>query len=85
MRNLYIILFALLLLAFVFWSARRTEGFQTVPHVRQGNYVLDLLGHLKRTSRKLADPTLWNERMALLGKSPVELARAYIKSQTKQE
>jgi hypothetical protein len=85
MRNLYIILFALLVVAFVLWSARRTEGFQTVPHVRQGNYVLDLLGHLKRTSKKLADPSLWNERIALIGKSPVELARAYIKSQPPKE
>ena len=85
MRNLYIILFALLLLGFVIFSVRRTEGFQNKIVGKQGNYVLDLLGYLKKTSSKLANPALWNERMAYIGKSPVDLARAYIKSQSKQE
>ena len=64
---------------------QNNEGFTDLPSISRGNYVLDLLGHLKRTTRKLADPMLWNERMALIGKSPVELAREYIKSQSKQE
>ena len=79
MRNLFIILFALAALYIVYVRTQSVrEGF-ALPHVRQGNYVLDLLGHLKRTSATLANPGLWKERMALMGKSPVELAREYIK------
>lgn len=62
-----------------FAYGKTTEGFKTLPHVKQGNYVLDLLGKLTRTSKILASPTLWKDRMALMGKSPVELAREYIK------
>jgi len=84
MRNLYIILFALLVL-FLFVRSQKAEGFRDLPYVKQGNYVLDLIGRLKKTSATLANPGLWKERMALMGKSPVELARAYSKSQTKKE
>lgn len=61
------------------------EGFETLPHVRKGNYILDLMGRLKRSSATLSNPTLWSERLALIGKSPTDLARAYIKSQSKKE
>ena len=64
---------------------RRIEGFRSLPYVKQDNYVLDLIGRLKKTSSVLANPGLWKERMALIGKSPVELARDYIKSQSKKE
>ena len=64
----------------MFGSAGRVEGFANLPHVRQGNYVLDLLGRLTRTSKMLANPVLWKDRMALMGKTPVELAREYIKN-----
>jgi hypothetical protein len=85
MRNLFIITLASLILLFVLFGARRTseatEGFANLPHVRQGNYVLDLLGRLTRTSKMLASPTLWKDRIAIMGKSPVELAREYIKKE----
>jgi hypothetical protein len=83
MRNLYIILFALAILAITYRIVGNStaEGFSSLPHVKQGNYVLDLIGRLKKTSSALANPGLWKERMAYIGKSPVELARAYIKSQ----
>jgi len=80
MRNIFIIVFACLVLFFILFGSRKTaEGFSTLPHVSQGNYVLDLLGRLTRTSKTLANPMLWKDRMALMGKSPVELAREYIK------
>lgn len=81
MRNILIIAFAaLVLFFFLHLRSPLREGFSTLPRVRQGNYVLDLLGHLKRTSTKLANPGLWKERMAMIGKSPVELAREYMKA-----
>ncbi len=70
-----------MLLLIVFNAQPVAEGFKSIPRVSQGNYVLDLLGNLTRTSRALADPLLWKERMELMGKSPVELAREYIKKQ----
>jgi hypothetical protein len=87
MRNIYIIFFALAFLVFTYYFVGnpKVEGFRTVPHVKQGNYVLDLLGRLKKTSSALANPGLWKERMAYIGKSPVDLARAYIKSQAQKE
>jgi hypothetical protein len=88
MRNLYIVFFALALVALLYaghYRAFAEEGFAVLPSVRKGNYILDLMGQLKRTSATLANPTLWGERLALVGKSPTELARAYIKSQSKQE
>ena len=87
MRNLYIILFALgiVLILYKLVGNSRAEGFSSLPHVKQGNYVLDLIGRLKQTSSALANPGLWKERMAYIGKSPVELARAYLKSQAKKE
>lgn len=84
MRNLLIITFASLILFFIlFGSQRRTtaEGFASLPHVKQGNYVLDLLGRLTKTSKMLASPALWQDRIAVMGKSPVELAREYIKKE----
>ena len=85
MRNSLLLAFAFILLVGValYAARRRIEGF-SVPVVRQGNYVLDLLGQLKKTSRTLANPGLWKERMAMMGKSPMELARAYIKEQGKK-
>ena len=81
MRNIYIIVFAAALLFFILHRnyGVTKEGFKSLPRVQQGNYVLDLLGRLTRTSKILANPTLWKDRMALMGKSPVELAREYIK------
>ena len=86
MRKVYIV-FALLTVLLVILCVgyrRRVEGFAT-PHVQQGNYVLDLLGNLKRSSKMLADPSLWRDRMQFIGKSPVDIAREYIKSQSKKE
>ena len=87
MRNTLLIAFATLAVLFLILTRarKRVEGFAAIPHVRQGNYVLDLLGRLKKTSRTLANPGLWKERMAMMGKTPVELAREYIKSQAKQD
>lgn len=88
MRNVYIIIFALTTLYviyFIFERRRKTEGFRSLPLAKKGNYVLDLIGQLKKTSSALANPSLWKERMAYIGKSPVELARAYIKSQAQKE
>jgi hypothetical protein len=87
MRKVYIV-FAFLTVLFVILCVgyyRRVEGFAAVPSVRQGNYVLDLLGNLKRSSKMLADPSLWRDRMQFIGKSPVDIAREYIKSQSKKE
>ena len=80
MRNLLVILFALCILSVVLLlgiQRRPVEGFA----VQEGNYVVNLVSQLKRTSMALANPTLWSERMALMGKSPTELARAYIQKQ----
>ena len=86
MRNLYLIVFVLLIIYISYkLYHRRTEGFRSLPYVKQDNYVLDLIGRLKKTSSALANPSLWKERMTLIGKSPVELARDYIKSQSKKE
>jgi hypothetical protein len=86
MRKVYI-LFALLTVVVVILCVgyRRVEGFAVVPRVQKGNYVLDLLGNLKRSSKMLAEPSLWRDRMKFIGKSPVDIAREYIKSQSKKE
>jgi len=80
MRNLLVILFALFTLCFVLLLGvqhRPVEGFAQ----QEGNYVLNLVAQLKKTSTALANPALWSERMALMGKSPTELARDYIRKQ----
>lgn len=82
MRNIYIIFSAITIVFLIFLEKiiKTNEGFTSLPHVRQGNYVLDLLGHLKTTTQTLANPQLWKERMAYIGKSPMDLAREYIKA-----
>jgi hypothetical protein len=82
MRNVLVILFALFTLCFVLLlGVQRVEGFAQ----QEGNYVLNLVAQLKRTSAALANPSLWSERMALMGKSPTELARDYIRKQKARE
>ena len=78
MRKLYLAyLGVIVFLLIIILHRPRYEGFSNAG--TQGNYVLDLLGHLKRTTITLANPQLWKERMSMMGKSPVELAREYIK------
>jgi hypothetical protein len=82
MRNLLIILFAIFLLSLLLLLLRKApmkEGFSATKE--EPNYVLNLVSQLKRTSMALANPALWSERMALMRKSPTELARDYIHKQ----
>jgi hypothetical protein len=82
MRKLLVIIFALIALYILYSMMRPTrEGFKSMPYVRQGNYVLDLVGRLKKTTKTLADPQLWRDRMALIGKSPMDLAREQIRKE----
>lgn len=44
-----------------------------------------ILGRVNRVGRSLADPSLWSYRISLLGKSPMDLARMQLNSQTPSE
>ena len=83
MSKITILFFIFALLTIGLWVLPRrqqprcgAEGFaaQSVD----GNYVIDLLGNLKRMSATLADPQMWKERIDMIQKSPVDLAREYI-------
>ena len=82
MSKITILFFIFALLTIALWVLPRrqrrcgAEGF-TARSV-DGNYVIDLLGNLKRISATLADPQMWKERIDMIQKSPVDLAREYI-------
>lgn len=79
MRNLLVILFALFVLSLILISlAPKNEGFASEG---EPNYALNLVAQLKRTTQALANPTLWRDRISMMGKSPIDLARAYALSQ----
>ena len=52
------------------------------PHVVA---LRKILGRVNRVGRNLADPSLWSYRIGLLGKSPMDLARMQLNSQTPSE
>ncbi len=52
------------------------------PHVQA---LRKILARVNRVGRSLADPELWSYRVSLLGKSPMDLARMQLKSQTPSE
>jgi hypothetical protein len=52
------------------------------PHVQA---LRKILARVNRVGRSLADPELWSYRISLLGKSPMDLARMQLKSQTPSE
>jgi hypothetical protein len=52
------------------------------PHVLA---LRKILARVNRVGRSLADPELWSYRISLLGKSPMDLARMQLKSQTPSE
>ncbi len=52
------------------------------PHVLA---LRKILARVNRVGRSLADPELWSYRISLLNKSPMDLARMQLKSQTPSE
>jgi hypothetical protein len=52
------------------------------PHVQA---LRKILARVNRVGRSLADPELWSYRISLLNKSPMDLARMQLKSQTPSE
>lgn len=52
------------------------------PHVVA---LRKILARVNRVGRNLADPSLWSYRISLLGKSPMDLARMQLNSQTPSE
>jgi len=60
------------------------EGFENEP-TPQVEALRTILARVNRVGRSLADPELWSYRIGLLGKSPMDLARMQLKSQTPSE
>jgi hypothetical protein len=60
------------------------EGFENAP-TPQVEALRTILARVNRVGRSLADPELWSYRIGLLGKSPMDLARMQLKSQTPSE
>ena len=81
MRLIVVLVLVVAILLTVALSARLAEGFVAGAPVPDSNYAMDLVQKLLTVSKRMANPSMWQERIALMGKSPVELARAYIKSQ----
>jgi hypothetical protein len=88
--NFYIAAVLLALAAAVIgwlWSRRAAEGFKgdgsdgTAAAASSPNALLTLISKLKSINGFLVNPQNWIERIALIGKSPTELARHYIQSQ----
>lgn len=63
-------------------SAAAAVDVDANPHVQA---LRKILGRVNRVGRSLADPGLWSYRISLLGKSPMDLARMQLKSQTPSE
>jgi hypothetical protein len=63
-------------------TATPEEAVDANPHVRA---LRKILGKVNRIGRSLADPELWAYRISLLGKSPKDLARMHLNSQTPSE
>ena len=65
------------------------EGFEDSPASPDANphihALRTILARVNRVGRSLADPELWSYRIGLLGKSPMDLARMQLKSQTPSE
>ncbi len=81
MRYLLVLVLVVAILLTVALSAHLAEGFAAGAPAPDSNYAMDLVAKLLSVSKRMANPAMWQERIALMGKSPVELARAYIKSQ----
>ncbi len=63
-------------------TATPEEAVDANPHVRA---LRKILGKVNRVGRSLADPEMWAYRVSLLGKSPKDLARMHLNSQTPSE
>ena len=72
------LIFIPIVLWLVIGSLNVSEGFQDI------NPIISLVENLKQLSANLMKPELWKERIALIGKDPVTLARMEImKEKTK--
>lgn len=81
MRYILVIVLVIAILLTIAMGAHLAEGFASGAPAPDTNYAVDLVKKLLVVSKRMANPSMWQERIALMGKSPVELARAYIKSQ----
>jgi hypothetical protein len=63
-------------------AALGEEDVDSNPHVVA---LRKILARVNRVGRNLADPSLWSYRISLLGKSPMDLARMQLNSQTPSE
>lgn len=59
------------------------EGFSTQNTTT--NALLNLMSQLKRVTGTLTNVDMWKDRIEMASMSPVELARRYLKSQSKAE
>lgn len=89
MRYLLILTLVIAILLTIALGARFAEGFASGPSAARTagspdrNYAVDLVKRLLVVSKRLANPVMWKERIDMIGKSPVDMARAYMKSQSK--
>jgi hypothetical protein len=83
MRYLLILTLVIAILLTIALGAHFAEGFASGAPAPDGNYAVDLVKRLLVVSKRLANPVMWKERIDMIGKSPVDMARAYMKSQSK--
>lgn len=89
MKSIVIILITTLVLAlamFMYYRYSRTEGFALEKEKEVvNNALVNVMSQLKRMTGTMTNPKLWAERMEFISMSPVELARHYIKNQSKKQ
>ena len=84
-----VILFAAALLTFLIASLVSPEPFANkgdgTSNSKDNGSLGDILSKINKISGTLLQPSTWTDRIDMYKMSPVDLARRYLKSQTKEE
>jgi hypothetical protein len=84
-----VVLFAAALLTFLIASLVSPEPFANkgdgAVDGKNGGSLGDILSKINKISGTLLQPSTWTDRIDMYKMSPVDLARRYLKSQTKEE
>lgn len=82
-----VVLFAAALLTFLIASLVSPEPFANKGdgEDKDSGSLGDILSKINKISGTLLQPSTWTDRIDMYKMSPVDLARRYLKSQTKEE
>ena len=82
-----VVLFAAALLTFLIASLVSPEPFANKGdgEGKDNGSLGDILSKINKISGTLLQPSTWTDRIDMYKMSPVDLARRYLKSQTKEE